>query len=151
MILSIGVSACGEFHTPEQFKPAEIDPDFQAYVDKFESQYQTNVNIDIKYSELEEFTLGMCYSYTDPKYNYIEVDGSSWLELDENHREELIFHELGHCIFGREHDNLFLDEVGVPKSIMYPYIFGLEYFEYKSYYLEELTNPEISWENYFKE
>src|SRR6185503_9958619 len=33
--------------------------------------------------------------------------------------EALIFHELGHCILGRQHDNSLMPK-GDPKTIMYP-------------------------------
>src|SRR5262245_11128312 len=66
--------------------------------------------------------------------------------------ETIIFHELGHCILGREHDNTLMPK-GDPKSIMYPdnatlyspcvYPIGspcdLSYR--RTYYLDELFNP----------
>jgi hypothetical protein len=47
------------------------------------------------------------------------IDSICWQYLSNNSKEELIFHELGHCILARfEHKNdLFAD--GSPKSIMY--------------------------------
>jgi hypothetical protein len=69
--------------------------------------------------------------------------------------EALIFHELGHCILGREHTNELLPN-GDPKSIMTPgkidlyspcvYQFGDEnpcnYTFKRDYYLDELFNPD---------
>ena len=66
--------------------------------------------------------------------------------------EALIFHELGHCILGRQHDNSLMPK-GDPKTIMYPdnialyspcfYNLGnpcdLSYR--RPYYIDELFNP----------
>ena len=66
--------------------------------------------------------------------------------------ETLLFHELGHCILGRDHDMSLLPK-GYPKSIMYtgdialysPCVYALadscNKLYRRSYYLDELFNP----------
>ena len=66
--------------------------------------------------------------------------------------ETIIFHELGHCILGREHDMTLMPK-GDPKSIMYPdnatlyspcvYPIGspCDLLYRRNYYLDELFNP----------
>ena len=66
--------------------------------------------------------------------------------------ETIIFHELGHCVLGREHDNSLMPK-GDPKSIMYPdnatlyspcvYPIGspCDLLYRRTYYLDELFNP----------
>jgi len=66
--------------------------------------------------------------------------------------ETLIFHEMGHCILGREHDQTLLPN-GDPKSIMYPdditlyapcsYPIGdsCNQLYKRDYYLDELFDP----------
>ena len=66
--------------------------------------------------------------------------------------EALIFHELGHCILGRQHDNSLMPK-GDPKSIMYPdnitlyspcvYSIGnpCDLTYRRPYYIDELFNP----------
>ena len=66
--------------------------------------------------------------------------------------ETLVFHEMGHCILGRDHDTARLPN-GAPKSIMYPnditiyspcvYVLGdsCNLLYRRAYYLDELFNP----------
>ena len=66
--------------------------------------------------------------------------------------ETLIFHELAHCILGRDHDMSLLPK-GDPKSIMYtgdltmysPCVYALadscNRFYRRGYYIDELFNP----------
>ncbi|MFI5131959.1 MAG: hypothetical protein ACHQFX_18280 [Chitinophagales bacterium] len=66
--------------------------------------------------------------------------------------ETIIFHELGHCILGREHETSLMPK-GDPKSIMYPdnatlytpcvYPIGspCDLLYRRAYYIDELFNP----------
>jgi hypothetical protein len=66
--------------------------------------------------------------------------------------ETVIFHELGHCILGREHDNTLMPK-GDPRSIMYPAGIALyspcvyplgspcDFLYRRPYYIDELFNP----------
>jgi len=66
--------------------------------------------------------------------------------------EALIFHELGHCILGRDHDTSLLPK-GYPKTMMYPndialyspcvYVFGdsCNKLYRRPYYIDELFDP----------
>lgn len=66
--------------------------------------------------------------------------------------ETLIFHEMGHCILGRQHDNSLMPK-GDPKSIMIPADLGIyspcvyslgnpcDLSYRRSYYIDELFNP----------
>lgn len=66
--------------------------------------------------------------------------------------ETLIFHELGHCILGRQHDNNLMPK-GDPRSIMIaddlgiysPCVYSLggpcDLSYRRSYYIDELFNP----------
>lgn len=87
---------------------------------------------------------GRCHRYSpnDPK-NWIEFDEDYWNTLTYYGKEELVFHELGHCVYGLEHDER-RGNVGiyseVPLSIMYPVHFGsMNYYkENTNYYYKEL-------------
>ena len=71
--------------------------------------------------------------------------------LNSRQLETLIFHEMGHCILGREHDESFLPN-GNPKSIMctgnialyapcaYPLNDSCNQYYKRAYYLDELFN-----------
>lgn len=143
--LSSSIVACGQQYESNDFT---IDQDFQNYVDLFEQEIDKEVRIDIGYNKLDYPTVGVCIKYTNG-YKEIQIDPDAWLEYDEYYREELIFHELGHCILDREHDNSVIEGYRIPKSVMYPFIFGYAYNKYKIYYFEELKNKNINWTMYF--
>lgn len=131
--------ACGPGVNTQPFVEKEI----MSYVDKFNSTYNTIVNIEIKFKELDDNIAGICYYYGSESFsNYIEIDKIIFSEYSNLGKEELIFHELGHCIFDREHtvDLFYYKNSMIPKSIMYPYVFGESFFynENSSYYYNEL-------------
>jgi hypothetical protein len=84
-------------------------------------------------SELGQYTLGVCYMGT----GQIRINQNLWRVLNNLSREELIFHELGHCLFNRYHENSLLPN-GRPASIMNQYHLGATIYSgnYR-YYLEE--------------
>ena len=133
------VSACAD--TTYEKQPGKINPDFQKYVLKFEQNINIAVDLDIDYNKLAYPIIGTCYVYTDG-YRNIDIDPDAWNEAEDLKKEELIFHELGHCVLNRDHDNTMLEYNGdeLPKSIMYPYVFEYEYGEYQDYYWAELKN-----------
>ena len=143
--LSSSITGCGQQHESSTFT---INEDFQNYVSLFEQETEEKVRIDIDYNKLEYPIVGVCITYTND-YKEIQIDPDGWIQFDENYREELIFHELGHCILGRDHDSNLISSIRVPKSIMYPYIFGNAYSRYKNYYLDEIKNEQIDWTLYF--
>ena len=65
--------------------------------------------------------LGSCTMNT----GLVKINRSLWAVLGAGSREELIFHELGHCVLGRLHDNTLVN--GVPASIMNAYHLGTTY------------------------
>jgi Zn-dependent peptidase ImmA (M78 family) len=90
--------------------------DFEPYVQAFK-QDAKKFNLDISIVDLliifgnlnedddnEYFYLGICYTYTD-KTPLIRIDEAIWKTLDEVERKLLIYHELGHCILNKDHDD----------------------------------------------
>lgn len=69
------------------------------------------------------------------------IDKDTWSFLESNlKREALIFHELGHCIQDKEHDES-LTSKGIPNSIMYPIILSTQTYESNySHYIAQLFN-----------
>jgi hypothetical protein len=61
-------------------------------------------------------TLGQCKSYSDGSQQIV-VDEQYWNRISNSEREYLVFHELGHCILEREHNDE-RDENGNCISIM---------------------------------
>jgi hypothetical protein len=63
---------------------------------------------------------------------------SFWDSSTQARREQIIFHELGHCILSRSHTSN-KDSGEEPLSIMYPTIFDdYHYTLNHSYYIHEL-------------
>lgn len=63
-----------------------------------------------------------------------------WVKVSDSEREELIFHELGHCALGRAHTAALRPGTNEPASIMTPDLIGSlpVYSEYHAGYIEEL-------------
>jgi hypothetical protein len=87
---------------------------------------------------------GHCANYgKNNPLNYIKINKKFWETASEVQRRILIFHELGHCVLDRRHDDNLIQlgiYVNAPKSLMYSIPFGYEsvFFEYRDYYYKEL-------------
>jgi len=118
---------------PDHPTDKKIDPEFQSHVDRFSKYLGRKVEIRIQFEELDDETVGLCAIYSDG-YREIEIDREYWDDAEESVRDELIFHELGHCILDLDHDETLINKGNyyqIPNSIMYPFTFG-----YTSYYKE---------------
>ena len=85
-------------------------------------------------------TIGLCMNFFKPT---VVFDRRYWDHSTPIEREELVFHELGHCALNRDHiegmDNLL--GKSQPKSIMNPYILPADdYLRMRDYYISELFN-----------
>lgn len=120
-----------------------IDPEFLPYVESFiEEARARNLRISFQFTGLEvkfgivkesEDAIGFC-SRDDFS---IKVLQEAWENLSENHKEVLIFHELGHCKMQREHKTDLLSN-GEVASIMWPGIQGKFFGKRRDYYIDEL-------------
>lgn len=149
------LSGCGLI----QNRPAgTIEPQFIPYVSYFSSKAEDNqVGIGDLYSLSVNFsedtdpnnknTLGICIRHSDSQQVYIRK--SYWDKASIIDREELIFHELGHCLLGLQHDNSlqiardFATNVNtdfrLPHSIMNPYHLGnIVYGDNREEYIRQL-------------
>lgn len=100
-----------------QLIPAEIDDYvisfFQDARDNGLDIYLEDYDLSIEFTILEDAT-GTC---TLPS-NVIGIDSLAWKQITEFGKKQLIYHELGHCILGRIHDNDQQFENGECKSMM---------------------------------
>lgn len=86
---------------------------FGSYVEQFEKESiiynnpQTVIDIIMEFdSSLPEGVAGRCsMSFSSPK---ITVNVVTWGLISEERKEMLIFHELGHCILGLDHEDDYL-------------------------------------------
>lgn len=142
-ILSLVLAGCGQ-------GVYSVDPDFQVYVDSFSQasqMYSTSPvdtsNLVIHYGDLStsvsavegSHVAGLCQEALAPT---ITIDPVQWKLLRDNEQEELVFHELGHCLLHRAHTSE-VDQYGNPLSIMNPVLFSN--YEYRrAMLLKELFN-----------
>lgn len=137
----------------DAYANTNIDPEFIRFVDSFLEEASlrsidvdiSSVGLEIQFGEVESTgdVLGSC----NRDSHSIIVSEADWNNLSENHREVLIFHELGHCIFDRDHKTAQLRN-GEAASIMWPSIQGKFFGVRRSYYLDEFfwpSNPEPNW------
>lgn len=124
----------------------KVELDLQPYVERFEELWGNKISFPVVFSNLEHLTAGKCtvWFFGD---KIVEVDSAYFLILNELEREQLIFHELGHCALKRmEHSNeriIFEGETRkAPKSIMHETLFNMYdmrfYRKNRQYYLDEL-------------
>lgn len=146
LLLMIVISSCGgpEIETcmvdtsdPRTF--SHVDAEFAPYVSDFESHYGNPIDIPMGFKKLDRPTVGVCYRWSSG-YREIAVDPDWWEKAEPASRQELLFHELGHCVLNRQHSRE-VDKNKLPLSIMWPTVF--------SGYL--LDNYEINFDRYIEE
>lgn len=96
--------------------------------------------------------LGSCAVYTSPTRKVISINQTYWQSWANQRRsyemEQLMFHELGHCLLTRSHDsttkNTTDNNTAIPASIMNPFHVSGNYYKYNyNYYIDELFNSSI--------
>ena len=145
-----------------------IDEEFQPYIEEFIYRSKGLVERrDFKYvtirlvEDIKGDTVGTCLPWLFNRV--IEIEKKSWDRYGQIDREQLMFHEFGHCILWREHteppektggfvnwlENLmfkiglwkkkgYMDD-GCPVSYMHPRMIGSDCVEkHYEYYMEEL-------------
>ena len=94
-------------------------------------------NIRIEFATLEQWEFGRCTQ--DPSFAYVRIDSMKWQRLDEDSREALLFHELGHCLLGREHMDTWIRRENRPLSVMHAVLIdGSVYRHYREDLVQEL-------------
>lgn len=116
-------------------------PELEFYVKRFEqlslSFLPTKIdNLVVKFDNLTFGTAGLCI-IRPKKAPEIFIDHAYWQTLSDAGRENLMFHELGHCILYRDHITE-KDSKGNPVSLMYPRIIPNLYEKNMGSYIEEL-------------
>lgn len=110
-------------------------------------KYTVSIQL-VSESELFEGTrvegiIGLCL----PASRLILLNRTYWINNDriDNHKERLVFHELGHCELNRRHDERMLSN-GIPYSIMFPVTDAMPdnyYLRHRVEYLNRLFGREL--------
>jgi hypothetical protein len=142
LIIFLFLTSCGVKTT--------IDSAFTSYVQDFEFKIGVPVaNVDIYFKKLTYPTIGVCYRGSVK--NVVQIDPDQWNLSDDYGKEQTIFHELGHCVLGLQHNDAraTLDNQNVEGSIMNTYFFGNKpyYIKYHENYKQALkTNTLVKGE-----
>jgi len=91
----------------------EIETELMSYIQTFQSEAATHgVVIQLNEIDLDGYienieqrgTLGQCKSYSDGSKEIV-LDEPYWNRANDLEREYLVFHELGHCILEKDHND----------------------------------------------
>ena len=166
------LTSCGMVLETEEIKKYEVSEAFSRYVEQFKiyskeiGRYQKIDDLIIKFDySLNYPTLGTCTEsyfekieflkrkvYKTPK---IDINPVTWSYMSEAERESLIFHELGHCLLNRGHDNSEKYDLeygsNIPNSIMHQYAISSAFYENRyDHYIKELFNKDNTTVAYFE-
>ena len=132
----------------EQYHYNYIDSVFDPIVEMFIYEAKsrghlvdlTNLSMtfgDIRVKKTEK-TIGYCAR--DPLGGMvIKIHTPTWKKMNEYQREELVFHELAHCLMGRDHCKK--SNKSGPISMMFPRLLDSSYYkENREDLLDELFN-----------
>lgn len=118
--------------------------EFHPYVQRFEQEASRNgaplqvSDLIIRYGAMQNALERAACELTDGETPLIIVRQDTWDRMSDAEREELMFHEMGHCILKRKHNSNLTDD-GYPESIMNPYMIrGTLYETFRNAYLAEL-------------
>jgi len=147
--LMLLTTACGQsMIAPKDPHPnIGVGPEFAPFVTEFEADFGRSIgNFPVTFAAQSGNVIGVCKIWSDG-YRMIEIDPEYWnnLNVSDASRKALIYHELGHCILNRGHDDSYISSPtygSIPKSIMNSYLrYELAYPSLQAYYTDELFHP----------
>lgn len=125
-----------------------VDEELRTYYDRFETEAsrrgfeidlrELNISGEIDFID-EEGVIGTC-QYRSHIPNHITIDESFWLRSSDLSKEYVVFHELGHCVLLRGHDDNH-DDNGYCISVMHSGLTDCRTVynnTFREYYLDEL-------------
>jgi len=156
-ILKVAVVVAVAFSCSKDKDPNTIGSAFQPYVDSFNSEASSrNANpneagLIAEFVDQSDIGNYCGYGTANPPHVKISRTGTCWTQATDINKEILFFHEMGHAVLGRAHQNDTLPN-GNFKSMMFD---GNQFGLYDShdeqrrkYYLDELFNsltPAPAW------
>lgn len=143
-MLSIGCAPIAQHEPDSQYI---IEPALEQYVQSFQADSNrlgrpmAITNLVVQFDTLDSKVIANCtrgngtsvIRFSTTYYNYYMSQGM------ESDIEQVMYHELGHCILGLSHNDTKAGQYNWPSSIMNTYHFaGWLYSQYKHDYLLEL-------------
>ena len=131
ILLTLTLVSCGQSHYEQK-----ISDELVEYVYLFKSETGIDFhNTDIYLAKFPEDSKFNGFCYPGIGINIININQKSW---ETTNKEQLLAHELGHCLFGLQHNARTLSD-GCPESIMFPKVIDIGCWNmYKSEYYQEL-------------
>jgi len=144
LLLALLLTACGQ--SGQEAHTFSVDPDLAPYFVSFAKNIGHNTeNIAASFQSLQLPMVGQCILYSDGT-KAIQIDRTYWNSIGDDQKEQLMWHELGHCSMGLQHTPGFISSgpmVGCPVSIMNPDVFSYLidcYTNNKAYYYQEIQS-----------
>ena len=144
--MALSLSACGS--SPEdkpQGASASVPQGIDAALMPYFQSFANGVGINFSgvagvFGSLPYPTVGRCTKVNTGE-RYITIDPYYWSQVNENTKEELMYHELGHCVLNLAHNET-KDANNCPISVMFPNTFGYDacFGANKAYYFSELRS-----------
>ena len=128
LIFSLMLVSCGKYYADPR-AILTTDAAFTPYIKDFETLYGKKINnIPINFGNTANVAfIAVCRKWSDFEKDII-VKKEVWNMLSKEQKQELIFHELGHCELNLEHISNYTYNVNnpyiCPISIMNPQVFN---------------------------
>ena len=119
-----------------------VHPYVEPFYESFEEVFKVKISgIGAGFYVSHKFgtKMAVCHNYGISQQ--IRIDYEKWLYLTYYDKEQLIWHELAHCMFGIDHDTSIAKHRfrWITASIMYPYMIPTDMYVFnRSYYIKEL-------------
>lgn len=134
-LVTMVLLGCG----PKDADPIFVEPEMVPYFERFAEKVQASTQgIWGIFIPQDLPTIARCVIHANGD-RAVEVDPSVWARFNDDEREEMIFHELGHCALDLGHTTD-LNSEGCPVSIMFPFAFAksLCYTDHRDDYFLQL-------------
>lgn len=146
-VKKIGSKMFDQKTSPAQRQFSTSGAEFDAYIAQFEAEGKTRLDdptftvgdIPINFGNAEGFA-GICISYKDGSKEII-IDRDAWKSKSGSYAAIIIYHELGHCRLGHDHDDRVVEynQQQIKTSIMNSVLLApLAFDDFKDGYLTEL-------------
>lgn len=130
-------------NSPDQVRsvPESVEP----YVSRFEKEFNVAINYPVEFFVTKDKVVGRCVTWTDGARKIL-LDSKYFSEASSAQKEQLVYHELGHCELRLDHDDSTIEFDGLtgkwPNSIMKSSTFDDEeaavYEMHRDHYVKEL-------------